>query len=53
MRRAAARLRAAELEELHKFYNEGQIVELTHVICEVNFTSHFIDALKNVCKIFC
>jgi alkylhydroperoxidase family enzyme len=53
VRCATTRIRAAELGELHKFYNEGQIIELTLVICEVNFTSHFIDALKNVCKIFC
>ncbi len=36
------------LEELRKFYDEGQIVELTLVICVANFTNRFNDGLKNV-----
>ncbi len=44
----AATIRAAELEELHKFYDEGQIVELTLAICMANFTNRFNDALDNI-----
>jgi alkylhydroperoxidase family enzyme len=32
---------------LRKFYDEGQIVELTLVICAANFTNRFNDALRN------
>ena len=46
--RGAATIRDAQLEELHKFYDEGQIVELTLVICVANFTNRFNDALENV-----
>jgi uncharacterized peroxidase-related enzyme len=46
--RAATTIRAAELEELHKFYDEGQIVELTLAICMANFTNRFNDALENI-----
>jgi uncharacterized peroxidase-related enzyme len=45
--RAATTIRAAALEELLKFYDEGQIVELTLAICMANFTNRFNDALEN------
>jgi alkylhydroperoxidase family enzyme len=38
-------VRAGSLEELRKHYDEGQIVELTLVICVANFTNRFNDAL--------
>ena len=43
--RAATTIRDPELAELRKFYDEGQIVELTLVICVANFTNRFNDAL--------
>ncbi len=46
--RGAVTLRAAQLEELRKFYDEGQIVELTLVISTANFTNRFNDALGNL-----
>jgi uncharacterized peroxidase-related enzyme len=46
--RAATTIRAAELEELRKFYDEGQIVELTLAVCMANFTNRFNDALDNI-----
>lgn len=46
--RGAATIRDAQLDEVHKFYDEGQIVELTLVICVANFTNRFNDALENV-----
>jgi uncharacterized peroxidase-related enzyme len=46
--RAAAGIRDPELQELRKFYDEGQIVELTMTICVANFTNRFNDALGNV-----
>jgi len=33
---------------LRKHYDEGQIVELTLVICAANFTNRFNDALQNL-----
>jgi alkylhydroperoxidase family enzyme len=33
---------------LRKYYDEGQIVELTLVICAANFTNRFNDALGNL-----
>jgi len=33
---------------LNKFYDEGQIVELTLVIYIANFTNRFNDALNNI-----
>jgi alkylhydroperoxidase family enzyme len=33
---------------LRKYYDEGQIVELTLVICAANFTNRFNDALRSV-----
>lgn len=44
--RGAAAIRAGTLEELRKYYDEGQIVELTLVICVANFTNRFNDALE-------
>jgi alkylhydroperoxidase family enzyme len=41
-------MRAGSLEELRKYYDEGQIVELTSVICVANFTNRFNDALRAV-----
>ena len=44
--RAATTLRAAQLEELCKYYDIGQIVELTLAISMANFTNRFNDALE-------
>jgi alkylhydroperoxidase family enzyme len=33
---------------LRKFFDEGQIVELTLVICAANFTNRFNDTLRAV-----
>jgi uncharacterized peroxidase-related enzyme len=44
--RGAAAIRDPELQELRKFYDEGQIVELTLAICTANFTNRFNDALE-------
>lgn len=46
--RGTATIRDAQLEELRKFYDEGQIVELTIVICVANFTNRFNDAVENI-----
>ena len=46
--RGAATIRAPQVEELRKFYDDGQIVELTLAICVANFTNRFNDALENV-----
>jgi len=46
--RGAAAIRAGTLEELGKYYDVGQIVELTLVICAANFTNRFNDALLSV-----
>ncbi len=46
--RGAAALREGTLQELRKYYDEGQIAELTLVICVANFTNRFNDALKNI-----
>jgi alkylhydroperoxidase family enzyme len=48
MTRGAAAMRQGTLEELRKYYDEGQIVELTMVVCTANFTNRFNDALGNV-----
>jgi alkylhydroperoxidase family enzyme len=40
--------RAPEFQELRKFYDQGQIVELTPAICMANFTNRFNDALQNI-----
>jgi uncharacterized peroxidase-related enzyme len=44
--RGAAGIRSSELQELRKFYDEGQIVELTLAVCIANFTNRFNDALE-------
>jgi alkylhydroperoxidase family enzyme len=46
--RGAAGIRGSALQELRKYYDEGQIVELTLVICTANFTNRFNDALENI-----
>jgi len=46
--RGAAAIRGGTLEELRKYYDVGQIVELTLVICAANFTNRFNDALQNI-----
>ncbi len=46
--RGAAAIREGSLSELRKFLDEGQIVELTLVICAANFTNRFNDALRAV-----
>jgi alkylhydroperoxidase family enzyme len=44
--RGAAVIREDMLEALREHYREDQIVELTVVICEANFTNRFNDALQ-------
>jgi alkylhydroperoxidase family enzyme len=44
--RAPSAVRENKLEELRKYYNEKQIVELTLLICTANFTNRFNDALQ-------
>jgi alkylhydroperoxidase family enzyme len=46
--RGAAAIRDGSLSELQKFFDEGQIVELTLVICAANFTNRFNDALRAI-----
>ena len=46
--RGASAIRDGSLAELRKFLDEGQIVELTLVICTANFTNRFSDALRAV-----
>jgi uncharacterized peroxidase-related enzyme len=46
--RGAATISGADIEQLHKHYDEGQIVELTLVVCVANFTNRFNDALENI-----
>jgi alkylhydroperoxidase family enzyme len=46
--RGASAIRDASLTELGKFFDEGQIVELTLVICAADFTNRFNDALRAV-----
>ncbi len=46
--RGAAALRAPALQDLRKYYDEGQIAELTLTICMANFTNRFNDALELV-----
>src|SRR5205807_7570616 len=46
--RGGAAIRGGTLGELRKYYDEGQIVELTLVICAANFTNRFNDALGNL-----
>jgi uncharacterized peroxidase-related enzyme len=44
--RGPAGIRSSELQELRKFFDEGQIVELTLAVCMANFTNRFNDALE-------
>jgi alkylhydroperoxidase family enzyme len=44
--RGASAIRDGALKELSKFFDQGQIVELTLVICTANFTNRFNDALR-------
>jgi len=44
--RGASGMRAPALENLARYYDEGQIVELTLVICMANFTNRFNDAAE-------
>jgi alkylhydroperoxidase family enzyme len=46
--RGAAAIREGSVEELRKYYDDGQIVELTLVICAANFTNRFNDALRAI-----
>ena len=46
--RGASGISSSVLQELNKYYDEGQIVELTMVICIANFTNRFNDALENI-----
>jgi alkylhydroperoxidase family enzyme len=46
--RGAAAIREGSFAELRKFFDDGQIVELTLVICAANFTNRFNDALRAV-----
>ena len=46
--RGASAIRAGSVEELRKYYDEGQLVELTLVICVANFTNRFNKALRAV-----
>ena len=46
--RGASAIRDASLTELRKFFDEGQVVELTLVVCIANFTNRFNDALRAV-----
>lgn len=46
--RGASAIRDASFTELRKFFDDGQIVELTLVICAANFTNRFNDALRAV-----
>ncbi len=43
--RGAAAIRPIELDDLKKYFNEDQIVELTLAICVANFTNRFNDAV--------
>jgi alkylhydroperoxidase family enzyme len=44
--RAASAIRENVLEDLRKYYDEKQIVELTLLTCVANFTNRFNDALQ-------
>jgi len=41
-------MRAAQVQELRKFFDDGQIVELTLTISMANFANRFNDALEVV-----
>ena len=44
--RGASGIRSSALADLQKYFDAGQIVELTLVICTANFTNRFNDALE-------
>ncbi len=44
--RGASGIRTAALQELAKYFDAGQIVELTLVVCTANFTNRFNDAME-------
>ncbi|HLJ51458.1 MAG TPA: peroxidase-related enzyme [Bryobacteraceae bacterium] len=46
--RAATTVREPELEELRKYFDEGEIVELTLTVCMANFTNRFNDAVDAI-----
>ncbi len=46
MTRGAAAIRDGSLEDLRKYFTEGQVVELALVVCAANFTNRFNDALR-------
>ena len=46
MTRGASATREGTIQELRKYYNDEQIVELTMVICVANWTNRFNDALQ-------
>jgi alkylhydroperoxidase family enzyme len=43
---AASAVREKVLEELRRYYDEKQIVEMTLIVCLANFTNRFNDALQ-------
>jgi uncharacterized peroxidase-related enzyme len=45
--RGASGIRPPALDELRKYFNEDQIVELTLATCVANFTNRFNDAMLN------
>jgi uncharacterized peroxidase-related enzyme len=44
--RGASAIRPAALQDLKRFFNDDQIVELTLTICIANFTNRFNDAMQ-------
>jgi uncharacterized peroxidase-related enzyme len=46
--RGASAIRPPALDELRKYFNDDQIVELTLAICVANFTNRFNDAMLNI-----
>jgi uncharacterized peroxidase-related enzyme len=46
--RGASAIRPPALDELKKYFNDDQIVELTLAACVANFTNRFNDALLNI-----
>ena len=46
--RGASAIRPPALDELKKYFNDDQIVELTLAVCVANFTNRFNDALLNI-----
>jgi uncharacterized peroxidase-related enzyme len=45
--RGASAIRPPALDELKKYFNDDQIVELTLAVCVANFTNRFNDAMLN------